>query len=261
MRIAIICFFLISGSVFAQDPNAYLKNFESKIYSLKSKGAKDFVVDIESSKITRQINEQQVFGKIENVIFRVYWTASPERMAIEIIGLPEGFKEVKEDLKASVLPLLEHLIPQTFAQKFNGYKFTQGPNQRELIAQDTSGIAPISSFSLKFDSADKLIEVVGNKAIGTLVVSPTYSKETFADGKWVLTEEITKSSESGHSLTVRKILNYGRANGVGVLEGLEITTDQKFQSPEAKPVKLTENISFKNYKINEGVALKYFLAE
>jgi len=261
MKLALICLFLITGTAFAQDPNAYLKNFESKIYSLKSKGVKDFVVDIESSRITRQVNDQQIFGKIESLIFRVYWTAAPERVAIEVVGLPEGFKEVKEDLKASVLPLLDHLIPQTFSQKFVGYKFSQGPNQREIIAQDTTGIAPIPSFSLKFDSSDKLVNVTGNKAIGTLVVTPVYAKEVFADGKWVLTEEATNSSENGYSLSIRKILNYGKANGIGVLEEVEITTDQKFQSPEAKPVKLKETVSFKNYKINEGVALKFFLGE
>jgi hypothetical protein len=261
MKLAFICLFSMIGNVLAQDPNAYIKNFESKIYSLKSKGVKDFVVDIESSKITKQVNEQQVFGKVDNLIFRLYWTAVPERMSIEVIGLPEGFKEVKEELKASIIPILDHFMPQSFAQKFTGYKFVQGTNQREILAQDTTGIAPIPSFSLKFDPSDKLVEVIGNKAIGSLTVSPKYSKEVFADGKWVLTEETTNSSEGGYTLSVRKILNYAKANGIGVLEDVEITTDQKFQSPEVKPVKSSETVTFKKYQINEGRALKFFLGE
>ena len=40
-----------------------------------------------------------IFGKVNEVIFRTYWTANPERVAIEVIGLPEGFKEIKEELK------------------------------------------------------------------------------------------------------------------------------------------------------------------
>ena len=54
---ALICFALFATSAFAQDPSAYLKNFDAKIYSLKSKGVKEFVVDIESSRLTKQLNE------------------------------------------------------------------------------------------------------------------------------------------------------------------------------------------------------------
>lgn len=249
------------GNVFAQDPNSYVKNFESKIYSLKNKGVKDFVVDIESSRITKQINEQQIFGKIDEVIFRVYWTSSPERISIEVIGLPEGFKEVKEELKGSISSFIEHIIPPTFPQRFYGYKFSQGLNQREILATDTTGVAVIPSFSLKFDSTDVLTEIVANKTIGTLTVVPKYEKAAFSDGKWVLTKEESVASENGQTMTVIKTLNYGKANGVGVLTEINVNTEQKQLRPESKAFNTSENINLKNYKINEGVALKFFLGE
>src|SRR4051812_30662915 len=86
---------------YAQDPMAYIKNFESKVYSLKNKGVKDFVVDIENPQLTKQLNDQQVFGKLKEVYFRLYWTAEPMRLNMDVMGLPEGFVEVKEELKAS----------------------------------------------------------------------------------------------------------------------------------------------------------------
>lgn len=252
---------LISFSAFAQDPNAYLKNFEAKIYSLKSKGVQDFSVDIESNKLTKQLNDQQQFGKINELIFRTYWTANPERMAIEVIGLPEGFKEVREGLKLSILAVMDNLIPQTFNQRFGGYKFVQGTKPKEIIAQDTTGVAPIPSLLLKFDEQDKLIEVVGNRPVGTMNVSHKYSKESFADGKWVLMSQTTTSIENGQTITVEKELEYGKANGIGVLTDLSIKTSQKADVGNAKPFTVSETVSFKNYKINEGVALKYFLGE
>ena len=166
----------------AEDPANYLKLFDSKVYSLKSKGVKDFAVDLESSRLTKQINDQQSFGKVEELLFRVYWTAEPERVAIEVLGLPEGFVELKEELKLGILQLLDNLLPQTFQQKFSGYRFVQGGSAKEVLAQDTTGIAPIPNFILKFDEQNKLIEVVGNKPVGSIQVKTNLKKHSFQTG-------------------------------------------------------------------------------
>lgn len=256
-----LCLAFLTTSVFAQDANTYLTNFDNKIYSLKSKGVTDFVVDIESPQMTKRLNEQKLFGKVEEVIFRTYWTAKPERLAIEVVGLPEGFREVKEDLKMSIMGVMDNLIPMTTAQRFNSYKFTAGKAAKEFIAEDTTGIAPIPSFILKFDEQDKLVEVTAQKNIGTMVIKPNYKKESFADGKWVLQELETISSEQGQTLIVTKELDYGKANGIGVLTEVEVETEHKITVPESKTIKSSEKIFFKNYKINTGDALKYFLGE
>lgn len=258
---ALLCTLFFISSAFAQDPAAYLNNFDAKVYSLKNKGVQDFVVDIESSKLTKQMNDQQLFGKIKEVVFRTYWTAKPERLAIEVIGMPDGFKEIKEDLKTSIMLMMDNLIPQTSAQRFTGYKFSQGPKQKEITATDTTGLAPIPSFTLKFDAQDKLVEVQGNKPIGTFEVRPVYEKESFAGGSWVLTEQTTTTSENNQTMIIKKELDYSKSNGIGVLTQVDVTTTQKFNAPDAKPVSLTESLEFKNYKINEGEALKYFLGE
>jgi hypothetical protein len=258
---ALLVFVLMMSAAFGQDPTAYLKSFDNKIYSLKSKGIKDFVVDIESSKLTKEMNDQQLFGKIKELIFRVYWTATPERLAIEIIGLPEGFKEVKEELKMNILGTIDNLLPQSTTQRFAGYKFSQGPKQREITAKDASGIAPIPSFTIKFDGQDKIFEVVGNKPVGTFTVKPVYVKESFADGKWVLTEQTTTSSEGGQVLTIKKALRYGKSNGIDVLSEVTVSTQQKLVSDPSKTSSSSETMTFKNYKINEGDGLKHFLGE
>lgn len=256
---ALLCFALLATSAFAQDPAAYLKNFDAKIYSLKTKGVKDFVVDIESSRLTKQLNDQQIFGKVEEVIFRTYWTAQPERVAIEVMGLPEGFKEVKEDLKASIATMLENLIPPTTQQRFPGYKISKGQGQNEYILQDPTGLAPIPSYTLKFNAQDILEEVVGNRPIGTFSVKPVYTKESFADGKLVLAQQTTTTTEGGGQVSTKKELDYGKVEGIGVLTEVTVTTEQKGPDANAKAVSASETIEFKNYKINHGDALKYFL--
>lgn len=250
---------LFSLSAFPQDPLAYLGQFDSKVYSLKSKGIKDFVVDVESNKLTKQVNDQAIFGRVAKLVFKVYWTADPERLAIDIIGLPEGFLELKEEMKMGILQQLELILPQTIEKKFRGYKFTQAPGTKDFIAKDLSGLATIPEFILKFDNQDKLQEIVGKKAVGTMETAVSYEKENFADGKYVLKNETIRVNENGQTITVKKELKYGTSQGIGVLSSVTTSTESKLNEGKSKPFVLKETLSFDNYKINAGVAQKYFL--
>ena len=64
MKVVLLSLALISLNALAKDPLMYLTSFDSKIYSLKTKGIKEFVVDIENPKITKQINDQIIFGNV-----------------------------------------------------------------------------------------------------------------------------------------------------------------------------------------------------
>jgi hypothetical protein len=256
-----VVLFLFSVGVFAQESSTYLKIFDSKVYSLKTKGVKDFVVDLQNTRLTKQINDQQSFGKVEELIFRIYWTAEPERISVEVIGLPDGFIEFKEELKLAVYQHLEHLIPPSISQKFNSYKIVPGSKPKEFLAQDSTGIAPIPSFTLKFDEQDKLTEVVGHKPVGSIMMKPIYEKMAFSDGKLVLREEVTTSLENGQIVNITKELDYDKSQGIGVLSEISVSTQFTPQGKDSKVVKTSESLTFKNYKINEGVALRYFLGE
>lgn len=263
MKSLALVFVLVLASInaWSQDAVTYLNNFDSKIYSLKTKGVNDFVVDIESSKLTNQINEQMIFGKVNEVIFRTYWTANPERLAIEVVGLPEGFKEIKEELKLSIFSVIDNLLPIPTVQRFAGYKISSGSNSKEFVAKDSTGIANIPSFNLRFDSQDRLVEVEGLKPVGTLVSVPKYEKDAFAGGKWVLKSLSTVTTENGQSLKVNKELKYGTSQGIGVLSEVIVQTEQRSLAPDSKSLKSEEVFQFKNYKINAGEALKYFLGD
>ncbi len=251
---------LLSLTAFAQDPESYLSQFDQKVYSLKTKGVKDFVVDVENNKLTDQLNEQGSFGRLNKLIFRVYWTANPERIAIDILGLPEGFKEVKEEMKYTILQQLEMLLPQAIAKKFYGYKFSTGPGTKDIVAKDISGIASIPEFILKFDNQDKLQEIVGKKPVGSMNTAVSYERENFADGKYVLKNQTTTVNENGQTVSVKKELKYGNSNGIGVLSSVTTTTTSMVEGAKGKPFSQSETLSFDNYKINSGDALKYFLA-
>ncbi len=253
---ALMMIFSATAAV-AQAPSVYFSLYDRKVYSLKNKGVRDFVVDITSSKLTEQVNEQKIFGLVKALTFRVYWTLSPERLAVDVIGLPEGFFEAKNALRASVMPLLDSLLPMSVEQRFPGYKITPGKTPREFIATDSSGLAPIPKYILKFDDQDRLSEVIGQKPLGSWNMIWVYEKKAFSEGKWVVSQVTVNSNDAGVATKSVRKLNYGNANGIGVLTEVELTGEQQGE----KPVSTEESIEFKNYKINTGEGMRYFLGD
>jgi hypothetical protein len=261
MHIIITLVLFLAATAWADETLTFLNNQDKKVYSIKSKGIKDLVVDIESPKLTSHLNEQGSLGKVENVIFRVYWTASPERIAIDILGMPDGFREIKEQLKLNILPQVENILPPTTAQKFGGYKFLKTGSPREVLVQDTSGVAPIPSYVLRYDSQDRLIEIEGKKLIGEFKVTPVFDKEAFSEGRWVLKSQVSRDVTSGQTSISKKELSYGTHQGFGVVTKVALTNELRYEAPEVKPVISVEELHFKNYKINTGEALQHFLSD
>lgn len=261
MKIFALLLSLLSFSAFAADIGEYLKFFDSKVYSLKTKGVKDFTVEVASSRLTKQLNDLKSFGEIKNLKFKIYWTANPERLDIEVIGLPDGFQQLKDELKASILPLMDNLLPMTLTQRFPGYKFTSGKEKSTILATDSTGLAPIPSYSLQFDSQDRLIKIVGNRPLGTQEIDFTFEKKAFTDGKWALVSVVTETVDAGQTISVTRKLNYGTTQGIGTLSSVEITTEQVLSKEGAKPVAQSDQIEFYNYQINSGAAFKHFLSD
>ena len=262
LKITLIFSLLFSASMaFSQDPSTTLKLVDSKIYSLKNKGIKDFSVDISSSKLTQQINSIGTFGQVKELYFRVYWTLAPEKVDIEVFGLPEGFKEVKEELKLSVVNLLDNILPLPLEKRFAGYAFSaSGPGS--IAAKDTTGIAEIPNLTIKIDQQLRITEIQGIKPVGSVIITPVYEKDSFSDGRWVLKKQITKTSENGQEINSVRTLAYAPFDGISAVRSVSVETEQRFVGrADSKPVSFSETIEFKNYKINNGAAAKHFLKD
>lgn len=256
MKLILSLIILLSSFIsYAQDQKTYFSLYDHKVYSLKSKGVKDFVVDVKSSDLTERVNNQKIFGNVKDLIFRVHWTLAPERIAVDIIGLPEGFFEAKNELKASFFPLLDNLLPMTIEQRFPGYKFTPGKIPREFIATDSSGLAPIPRYELKFDELDRVSEITGQKPVGSWNMNWIYEKKAFSEGRWVVSQITVTNSEGGQTVKSSRKLNYGSAQGIGVLNEVVLTVEQIGE----KTIRTQESIEFTNYKINTGEGMRYFL--
>ncbi|MES2528481.1 MAG: hypothetical protein V4598_15465 [Bdellovibrionota bacterium] len=250
-------FAFTATTAFAQAPSVYFSLYDRKVYTLKNKGVRDFVVDMSSAKLLDQVNDQKIFGRVKELTFRIHWTQSPERLAVDVIGLPEGFFEAKNALRASAMPLLDNLLPMTVEQRFPNYKIAPGKMAREFTASDSTGLAPIPSYVLKFDDQDRLSEVIGKKPLGSWNMNWLYEKKAFSEGKWVVSQVVVTNNEGGQILKSTRKLNYGTASGIGVLTEVVLTVEQQGENP----VRTEESIEFKNYKINTGEGMRYFLGD
>ncbi len=262
--LCLVVTFSLSLSAFAQDAVGYLQKADEVSHNPKLRGLKDLVVDLVSPQMTKQLNDQKIFGNIREVSFRIFWTAQPERIAIEVIGLPEGFREIKEELKAVMIGRLENIIPLPLDKKLQGYKFrTDAKKPRTVIATDTSTLRPIPEYELVFDADGKLASMVAKKPVGLITTTFTWLKAPWSEPKFYVTRTTTRSEEGPQLTETETDTSWQTISGIGFPAAVKTKIKQTLKQPGSpnRPIErsVDETLLFKNYKVNAGEAMKWFL--
>lgn len=250
-------------SAIAQDATTILRASEEKAYTPKQKGLTDLVVDIVNPQITTQLNEQMIFGHLKEVTFRLYWTSSPERVAIEVMGLPEGFREIKEELKAAMLGRLESIVPIPIEKKFQGYKFrTDSKKPKAVIATDPTGQQTIPEFVFVFDNEGRLSKILAMKPIGEQETNFEWQKSAWSEPRSHVVKSRTSAQNGPQIITTESTTSWQVISGIGLPAIVKTITNQKInQKGQSRPAERTveEVVYFKNYKVNQSEAMKWFL--
>lgn len=257
---------IMSSSVCAQDALSVLTLSEEKTYTPRAKSLRDIVVDIVSPQLTERLNDQKIFGKINEAIFRVYWTAEPERIAIEVVGLPDGFNEIKDELKISMISHFEAVLPVSLSKKFKPYSIKKDSrNPRIVIAVDPTHQLYVPEFEMFFASTGVLEKLVAKKPVGQITTSYSYEKESWSEPRYALVGTKTESVEGPQTIESSTEISYLVTSGMGLPSVLKTVTKQSIKAMEvgASPIERTsaESIFYKDYKVNSGVATKWFLAQ
>ncbi|MFA7614499.1 MAG: hypothetical protein WCY48_09710 [Candidatus Caldatribacteriota bacterium] len=234
-----------------------LQNFDKKVYTPRVKAITDLVVDVENERITKQLNDQKIFGQVNKLVFRFYWTAQPERLAVEVVGLPEGFKEVKEELKSSVMAIFENVIPISLEKKFSSFNLTK-KSQNIIEAKAKDNLSAVDSFQIVFDNSSNLSQITTNRAVGEMVTKFVYDKTSFSDGRLVLKSQETLIEEAGQKVSLNKEISYQITAGAGFPQVVSVRTRQSGSKGNHEH---REVFKFSNYMVNKGEALKFFLSE
>ena len=262
-KIVFLVMMFLSLSVGAQDVATIMRNHEDKIYSPKYKGLTDLVVDMESPSLTKQLNEQMIFGNIRDLRFRFYWTATPERVAVEILGMPEGFNEIKQQLKQAMLSRFESIIPLSLEKKFVGYKFSLDPKDpASVIAKDEKALNVIPEYKLTFGTTGLLSTLNGKKTIGTMTTSFDWEKMPWSEPRLVNKKSIVKSVDGPQSVTIESVVDWQVISTIGLPTKSKTLTKQIITIPGSKPQEnsVEDEVNYRNYKVNVGEALKWFLS-
>lgn len=267
MSLKFLCFiavFTFAVNSFAQDANGYLQKADEVSHNPKFRGLKDLVVDLVSPQMTKQLNDQKIFGNIREVSFRIFWTAEPERIAIEVSGLPEGFREIKEELKAAMIGRLESIIPIPLDKKLQGYQFRiDAKKPRTVVATDSTHLRPIPEYELTFDPDGKLALMTAKKPVGVVATVFTWTKAPWSDPKFYVTRVSTRSEEGPQLTETESETTWLTVAGLGFPGAIKTRIKQTLKQPGSptKPIErsIEETLLFKNYKVNAGEAMKWFL--
>lgn len=262
-KVFFVILILLTGKTFAQDVASLIQGHEDKAYSPKNKTLTDLVIDIEIPEITKQLNGQMIFGNIKELYFRVYWTAKPERVAVEINGLPDGFNEIKYQLKQAILTKFETVIPIGIEKKFVNYKLSNDPkNSKAINAKDDKALNAIPEYKLVFNSESLLERVIGKKPVGTLETDIKWEKSDWSEPRFYTKNTSMKSIDGPQTVIVESDIDWKVHSGIGLPVQVTTITTQKISIPgsELQENKSEEIINFKNPKVNIGEALKWFLA-
>ncbi len=262
--LVLLCAFFVVSTAFSQDAIGYLKKSDEIAHNPKFRGLKDLVVDLVSPQMSKQLNDQKIFGNVREVSFRIYWTAQPERIAIEVFGLPDGFREIKEELKAVMIGRLESIIPLALEKKLQGYQFkldTKKP--RTVSAVDPSYQRPIPEYELTFDVEGKLTIMVAKKPVGQASTTLTWAKAPWSEPRYYVTRMLARSEEGPQVTETETDTTWQVIAGMGVPSSVRTRIKQTLKQPGAgsKPIErsIEETLNFKNYKVNAGEAMKWFL--
>lgn len=244
--------------LFAQNLSDKIKVHDIAVYHPQEKGLKELSVKIEIVGLLKEINAQKNYGKLSELYFNLHWLA-PNQTEVEVIGLPEGFLELKEQLKNYALSVVDFIIPPTLEDKLKGYELKlqkQGASEM-IIAFDPSGSKTFSEFKLIFDQTGLATSLIGQKVQGTDESLFSYTKPTFAQNKSIMTKMTTKSSDAGMTILTQITSDYNSVDGYGVPVKIVNSAKITLNSSPKGQGKETETIFLlSDYKINTGSAKK-----
>ena len=263
--ISILVSFLICFNLSARIPDV-VRTFDIRSYDPLAYGLKDLTFEIRVSNLLEFVQKRIVTAKIEDIYYKVYWTQSPLKLEIKVMGLPPGFTEIKQELVALVRNRLDYILPKKLAPKIQGYSLKSSKLKSGLLikGKDKSNRRSINEIKLAFDKIGKLQKLEMSSPAGYQKSELSLSPKSWSHNKWVV-DKVTSTTIAGVQTTViESDLDYANVSGFGFPEKVLIKTTQKLNAPGKngkEQKRVIENIiTFSSFKVNSGKAKEYFSA-
>lgn len=265
MRLLFVLLLLVtSTSLLAQTTQPkVIETHDLRSYHPENQGLKDLVFDVVIPELTDHLNKEQIFGKLKDVYFRVYWVFQGG-VFVDVIGMPRGFLERKAILKSIIAPRLNFVIPQTVASMVRGYTFSEtrgDAGETVLRGEDRTNMNYINRIHLVFSKEGLLKRSIMSSPSGEQTSEMEMKTAGWSNGKYVLVGVQNKSIEGAQTITMNTNIKYKNIDGYGFPEEIETVTKQVLNQIVKDKVKETERelkakVLFKNFQVNKGVAGK-----
>ena len=241
-----------------------IKRYDIGYYHPERFGLRDLTFEVRVDGLTEKLNQQLIFGKLSDVFFKVYWMQD-ETGAIQskvlVIGMPNGFEEMKKGLKQMVTDRLDYVVPKMLAESIKECSTTYSPASYGgfITCIDKTHQKQIDRMELYFDKAGRMTRYVTVSPVGKTDTTMQMSAKAWSNNKWVLESMKIKQYQGIQSTITDYLFNYEKVELFGFPKSIVVKTAQYLIKPTEKNqeqlMRETETaLRFSNYVINKGQA-------
>lgn len=269
MKFIYLLLVLTGLNAFAAERVEELEQFEIRSYSPQKVGIKELVYEVRVDGLKDIIEKNLVVGKLTDLYFKVYWL-NPSEYRVTVEGLPQGFKEVKDDLKQLIKGKLDFVVPERFSEKLKGYtvKTEALPDGKLLKAIDETYTLAVPEIDITFENSGRLKLLETKMTPNAVTTEFFHSTKSWSNNKLVLDRVIAKSGVEGNKLTIINDVEYANVNGFGLPAKLSVKNIAEFmvqasekEKPKLQKKETTSVIRFSKYEINTGKAQRFIAQE
>lgn len=254
----------VSPSVSAQALSVW-EEVDVRYYYPLDIGVKDLTFVVKQKGLEDYIKKSFHLNNVKDLSVKVYYL-QPDALRMEVRGLPDGFKELRQTVKSMLLPYIAYVMPNKFAERYQIYQFNKIPRKGGYVLKGTDPKfqAAIPEFEMSFERGNRLVKTAANTPQGPNQTDFNYSKKPWSNSKYVLNR---MTSTTKNRLTINKVTTdivYVKSSGFGFPKKIAVTSETDF-TDEAKKMEQFKDqkgtsqevvISFSEYKVNKGDAKK-----
>jgi hypothetical protein len=243
-----------------------LKLNEVIMYNPVRFGLRDFVVHIRIEELTKILNDKMIFGKLEDVSFKLYWSF-PDKAFVEVLGLPAGFKEVKAQLQSLIFNRLDFIVPRTLATSVKGFKSkilgSAAGGEKKIQFIDPTGLHEVREVVMTMKNTGPLSALVTVGALQSEQATFQYITLPCSQNKQLLESYKVKSTSAMSGLEVDHNIQYELKNGFCFPSTITSVTKQFLYSDSGKRLNeqqrdLITTMQLTGHEINTGTAMTFF---
>jgi hypothetical protein len=244
-----------------------VQQYEIRSYDPQKSGLTDLVFEAHVDNLTEILNKTQTFGKLVEVYYKIYWMA-PAQYRIEVMGMPEGFLEVKNDLITLIKGKLDFIIPEKFSNKFKAYSLKAEPiaDGKLIRAIDDTFTLAVPQIDLVFDKSGRLKSSETRNPPAPVKTEFFQSPKAWSNNKLVMDKVVSVSKSGSATNTISNTIEYTAVAGLGfpskiIVKNMTEAIVPATKKDKEKKVKSESGtvIKFSKYEVNTGKAQRFIV--